>query len=784
MPSHNHIPGCARLNVARLNAFRLNFYESILMASVGGVDRSRNLRIEGAAVEHVLNDAPDTAAVSCHGFTPVAGQTLQIYDGDRALEQQIFGGRILQTTVRYESKPGNVAWDLEGIDPTWLLNRRRVLWQYQNQSATDIAIHLLTFASGVAATHIQPNLPIIDEITFTNETVASCLTAVCERIGGYWYLDYHAALHLFLDEVATAKPITAAQAHGSADHQLTEDLSQVVTKVIARGAGSGAAVDLAAGATELPIDLGDQENWYNTGGGIAEVGAQRLTYTGVRGLGATGALVGAGNSPTGGPTILQYGGANVLGPGQTFRYAVTFTTAAGESVPGPVTIGTPSGAMPPAPTSCTMRESTTTASPPGPVVGGAYHFFCIFPFEGASYSWNGPVAGPLIYNGKYWQIWCGNTVMSPQGFTYLDAFGGPPPARYTQIWLYRTLANSAVYYACGFVNVPTSPISNSPGWVTLTYNPPDGDIAYPHNLQPAEGPPFSNLKLTQIATSNTPSVTGRKVYRSVAYGTQLKLLTTLANNTTTEFVDTVPDASLGANAPTSDTSGITDNRQVPAGVTELPVSATGPFESDGGAGWARVGNLVVRYTGIGAGLLTGLPATGPGALTATVRYGTQVLVQPRLVGVVGLVRDLRKGETIAVRIEVDDLAAQYTLAQRFGSDNYQDGIVEEVYSDSRMTIAELQDYAAALLADRKDPRRTVQFTTRDPSCQVGRLITITLTTPPIDGTFRIQRIGFSEIAITGGLARVAPKRTIEASNKLFTFADLLRRLRGREGGAR
>jgi len=48
---------------------------------------------------------------------------------------------------------------------------------------------------------------------------------------------------------------------------------------------------------------------------------------------------------------------------------------------------------------------------------------------------------------------------------------------------------------------------------------------------------------------------------------------------------------------------------------------------------------------------------------------------------------------------------------------------------------------------------------------------------------RVQRITFDEIAISGGLGRTWPRRTVEASNKLYTFADLLRRLRGREGGA-
>jgi hypothetical protein len=165
----------------------------------------------------------------------------------------------------------------------------------------------------VTSTHVVAGLPVIDQITFTNETVAACLTAVCERVGAYWYLDYAADLHVFLTEGVPAHSITATQAHGSSDHQLSEDLSQVVTMVIARGAGAGAAVDLAAGATEIPVDLGDQQHGYQTAGGIAEVAAQRITYRGVRGFGGTGALVGAGTGPTSGPMIWQGGGAGAVG---------------------------------------------------------------------------------------------------------------------------------------------------------------------------------------------------------------------------------------------------------------------------------------------------------------------------------------------------------------------------------------------------------------------------------------------------------------------------------------
>lgn len=785
--SPHHREGCARLGFARLKAFRLNVYESISSVIVDGVDRGHNFRIRNAAVQHILNDAPDTASLRADGFVPVAGQRLAVSDGDPS--QPLFSGRILETTVLYELRRQNIAYDIRAIDPTWLLNRRRVIAPYANASATAIVLDIVArFTSGVTAAHVAPGLPTIPAITFTNETVAACLTAICERIGAYWFLDYRNDLHVFFDAGETANPITQADPRGSRDHSLTEDLSQVVTRVIARGAGVGAAVDTAIGATELPVDLGDAPNMYNTAGGIAEAGADRITYTGIRGLGATGATVGSGNAPTNAVVISQAGpsgGPSGLVVGAAYQYAVTFTTATGESVAGPVTTGILSGAMPIGPNQCQVRDSIYGAGGGvQPTPGGVYYFRLVFNFDGASYG-IGPVSGPAIYNSKLWEFYTGYAATSSKGWKYYPDLGPEPPAQYTQIWIYRTVANAGAggpFYSAGHIDVGAT----GTVWSIAAsgYNPPDVDIAQAYNLLPAAGPAFTALMVRQIPTSGNPSITGRKVYRTAGNGSQLKLRSTLADNTTTSLFDVAADATLGANIPVGDTSGLTDNRYVIANATALPVSSTAPFEVDGGAsgGWVQAGNMAVRYTGISAGQLTGVPATGVGSISANVRYGTQVLVQPRLVGVAGITHAIRQGDTVTIRIEVDDTAAQAAFGARIGG-TAADGVVEEPYSDSSMTLAELQNYAAALLADRKDPRRTVTFQTRDGSCQVGRLITINLTSPPIAGTFRIQRVTYSEIAITGGLARVRPLLTVEASNKLYTFADLLRRLRGREGGA-
>jgi len=60
---------------------------------------------------------------------------------------------------------------------------------------------------------------------------------------------------------------------------------------------------------------------------------------------------------------------------------------------------------------------------------------------------------------------------------------------------------------------------------------------------------LSNIPIGPIGT------TARRIYRSAVGGGQKKLVTTISDNVTTDYLDQVPDGSLGANAPTLNTSG-------------------------------------------------------------------------------------------------------------------------------------------------------------------------------------------------------------------------------------
>lgn len=763
----------------RLNAARLNYYEPIQLAIIGGADRTRYVRIEGAAVQHVLNDAPDTGSVRVHGFAPVAGQPFELYQGDRSLQTQLFGGRILETTVLYESLKQNVAYDLQVIDPTWLLNRRRALGAYGNQGATTIVLDLIARygVGSVTTTNVAAGLPIVDAITFTNETIAACLTAVCERVGASWYLDYAGDLHVFLSEAVTAAPITDASPRTSRDHTLTEDLSQVVTRVIARGGGGRAFVDVAAAAAELPVT---DDGWFSASGGVVEVAnAQRVTYTGVRGQGGTGALVGVAALPSA-PIRISPANGSGLGTG-AYQWAQTFTNATGETLTGPV-VTAAIGGVAATLIKTTARTRGAWVTPPGMTPGGSYAWRIAVLFEGGGYAL-GPPTDYFVVDGNEWELYFGGPTVDPAtGWTYNPGIMTSGVAKIVQTQVYRTTNGGTTWYIER--TWVSEGVPAATGWNTSANNLSDAAIVAGATYPTGPVATFGAAQLRDIQAAPV-GMTGTKLYRTAVNGSQLKLR---ATNPPVDLLDTAADGTLGANAPTTDTAGVPPtNAQVSVGATTIPVTAIAPFENDGGAGWAAIGNMPIRYTGASAGQLTGIPASGEGSVTSTVRHGAQILVMARLVGIPAsgtgaITRAVKAGDPVTLRVEVDDAAAQAALAARLGL-SAEHGIVEEPYTDTSMGVVELTNYARALLADRKDPVRTWRFQTRDDSVQVGRLITVTLTTPPISGTFRVQRIQFSEIAITGGLARVKPLRTVEASTKLYTFADLLRRLRGREGGA-
>jgi hypothetical protein len=271
------------------------------------------------------------------------------------------------------------------------------------------------------------------------------------------------------------------------------------------------------------------------------------------------------------------------------------------------------------------------------------------------------------------------------------------------------------------------------------------------------------------------ATTARKLYRTVVNGAALKLQQTIANNTaTTGALDTTADAALGAAAPTGDTSGFTQPAgQVIAGAAQLPTAGAGPFAAAGG--WAVAPNgQTIRYTGITGNTLTGIPASGPGAITTTLPYGTALRAAPVLRGVVGVTQPWRRGARVQVFVQRDDLDAQAAAAAREATATTPaDGIHEAVITDDRRGEPSLTARCDADLALFKAPIVTVAYDSRDVLTKSGKPVSVNLPELPIVATLVIQDVTISELDVADGLA---PRFAVRASTVQFSLEDLLRQL--------
>lgn len=341
------------------------------------------------------------------------------------------------------------------------------------------------------------------------------------------------------------------------------------------------------------------------------------------------------------------------------------------------------------------------------------------------------------------------------------------PAGTTEKRIYRWRDDVGLYNRVW----PSTPIANAT--TTIDDDQPQAALG--------GAPPTTNTApAAQVQLSSVPSgpsgTTARRIYRGPINSTALQLLptgTTFDNNSTSgPYTDINADATLGAAAPTTDTSGLTlAGGQVNAGSTSLVTTGTGPFATSGG--WAHTGQQVIRYTGISGLTLTGIPAAGPGAILTTIPYGSQIVPVPALLGVTGLTAAVARGSSVHIWVQRDDVAAQEALGQleRDPTGAPTDGIREYELSDERRVEPSLIEYCDTDLARFAHPIVSVSYATRDRKTRAGAIVHIDLGWG-YTGDYLIQDV---TITIDPSPA-VGPRYSVRASSAKFTFVDLLQRV--------
>lgn len=754
--------------VARGGATRGGYVNGRPYLLVDGVEAQIDDVERGSVeIEDVLNEQPNQCRFRLEGLIPNRGDEVVLTIGSKNRICRLFGGQVLRARTFYQ---GGTTWsEVTALDYTMPLRGILVTAHYIGQSATAILQDLFLNAPGYSTLKVQESLPVIDEVTFTNQPLPDAVSHVLARIGGYWYCDYNRVIHAFTDDEAQeTSPTDLTLTHPTLEEFTHDpDDSQVATRCYVEGRGARILSDVAIGDTMVPLDAVDM---FEAVGEFAKVspqgssgGAQHLVFSTVV-AGGAGTVVGPGVTPSTGPTTDLQAGAGVNAGAH--QYAYTWVTAAGESLPSPT--GSATTGVVPAPTAAPGHYSETNTwvarYAPGDTL--QYAFANSFDYagtfitalvSGASYTvpqWNDPT-----FHAATQHV----TGVTPSDRTL---------ARYVQIYCNQN--------GTGFKKLTTISI---PG-ANVAFDMAD-TFGLLGAAAPAASATIQQVPLTGISIGPS-GTTSRKVYRTVADGSQLKLLTTIADNTTTTSTDSTADGSLGANAPVSDTSGLTQpSGQTNPGATTLRVAGTGFARSTGG--WAAIGNgqQVIRYTGFSAGALSGIPASGPGAIAAPVTFGSTITGCSMLTGIpstgVGSIREaVAAGDELYLVVQVDDLTQQAEMASRYTTATYTDSGVRSMWvQDRRLSIAEARARGRAELAAVSQGIIGVAYTVRDPRTRSGRTVTVTMGAPVnVSGEFKIQRVSISDIGTDEDADVAAPTYRVEASNALFSLEDLLRQNRG------
>jgi hypothetical protein len=759
----------AVLGTARLNNFRLNYLPADLMpiraTRVGiylsGVPITGSVKVGSLRISDILNDAPNTCGFTFYGPTaPQPNQKLVVtLDADFPIV--LFSGTLQTVAISYVGRPNTVAWDCAAIDDTALANRRRPFGVWNRVSATAVAVELITtYAPDLSTAGIEAGLPLVDLILDGTEGMSAAFNQMANLIGGYYKFENGVAF-LFLELLDDpCDPIDAAHPFLN-DPPITSsaDVSQLRTRVYGKGHGEPTLTDVNAGETLLPIN---DAVMFNPAGGRAIAITQRLQYTGLD-LGGAGGLAGPGVTPSTGPTVAAVIGTG-LGAGE-YKYAVVFVTVSGKTLPSPLAAVTTSAGGGTLPTPFTMIAPINQTD--SPRVSGLWNPGDAIEY---AYSWSTSAVDDLLHETN---LSLSNTVMSQASY-----YGGPkgiyfaiphahPDATYIHLW--RSI-NGAGFRKVG----TTMRAQDFYQWTIL----PDSSVLT------SETPPLANAILpakAQVAISGVPvgpsGTISREIYRTSVNGSSLRLQQTISNNTATTGVqDATPDASLGAVAPGADTSALTQAvGQINAGSTSILTAGAGFARAAGG--WVAVpGSDAVRYTGVTGNTLTGIPASGPGALVNTIRYGANLVGVPILTGVTGIVTAIPRGTPINLWVQRDDPSG---MGDQIVIDDINDRVlVDGVYEgpiivDERRGLISLTALCDAVLAIFSKPIQTVRYPTRDIKTKSGKPVTVDLISPPITADLVIQEVQITEIDIAPGLY---PRFEVTASSTRFSLDSLLRKL--------
>jgi hypothetical protein len=167
-------------------------------------------RSPGVSIRETLGNSPNTATFVIDGQSnlPTEGEVVQIVDGQDS-NRLLFAGFAQTVSEAYEGQTDQLAYQIDAVDYTPKLNRKRPVATYNNVSASEVVIDLVArFAPGFTTSHVQLGLDPVTVSFDGTQDFTTCLSEVCAHARAKWKVDYVKDVHVFTSTSAVKKPAT------------------------------------------------------------------------------------------------------------------------------------------------------------------------------------------------------------------------------------------------------------------------------------------------------------------------------------------------------------------------------------------------------------------------------------------------------------------------------------------------------------------------------------------------------------------------------------------------
>lgn len=721
-----------------------------------GFDRAdATISLSDLQITDRLGEIPNVASCRVRGRLPLVGQ--EVIGTLSGSSERIFAGHVIAVHQASIAKYTDLAFDLQCIDYTWLLNRRKVTKRYTSTTAGAVLSNLVsTFTSGFTATAVETAAgnTAIDEITFTQEEFTQAVTRLAKRIGAYWYCDYTKDIHFFFSETGS-NPTALSLSHPSLDYQsvrVSMDLSQAITRVKMEGNGSTAVGVSAVGARTLPIV---DETFFNPAGGTVVSGAQEITYTGI----------GSYTQPSGSWQVLSSMASGAYS-------ACVWSPDLGLFC----AVG-PSGAVATSPDGVTWTARTAAAANTWADVcwSPELDLFVAVSTDGANRVMTSPdgitwtsrsAAAANQWQGVCWAAGltlfvavsadgASRVMTSPDGITWTSRTAAAARTWQTVCWSQDLTLLVAVANQSGTDSVMTSPDGIT--WTSRTHSTMQPrQVVWADTLGRFVAGGNTQFMYSADGTTWTLSTftNSGRTWVGLIWARELGLLIATASEGVN---DTVVVSTDGDHWSVQSKNSTSSNWYSPTWSPTLGVIVAVNSTSSTSV-LVSVGDLLPA--------LTGIPASGAGSI----------------------VTDIAAGDDVNLLVTVNDTAAQTALAALVGGD----GITEDYLQDRRLSEAEATARATAHLNLRKNPEIILRYRCRDILTKSGRTISVpgwvdttnvvgawalheragTVSDDLTDGNHNGTYVGSPTLGVTGPTSDMETGVTLNGSSQYITMGDI------------